>query len=203
MKYIFLLLTILLISCFQQKNSDHNQTDTLTFNSCKMYSEIQSDSLNKTSNSDSLNTKDTIEIITKLKSPFLEETIKLNDSISLLIYNGADITNLTPSLAICSFNGENLKLIVKNEILNKQIINTSKGPSRTLFIPGSVEKDGYVINHDDLSFEEIKFSEYDGSDYLEKIETSIFPVALLTIYTDSLVSNYQKTTETNPDNLPW
>ena len=66
-----------------------------------------------------------------------------------------------------------------------------------------MEKDGYVINHDDLSFEEIKFSEYDGSDYLEKIETSIFPVALLTIYTDSLVSNYQKTTETNPDNLPW
>lgn len=77
-----------------------------------------------------------------------------------------------------------------------------KGPNRTIFLSGS-NGISYVINHNDLTAVKLDLQEYNGEDYLEKIEAVVFPVSLLTIYTDSLIENYRITTDNKSENLPW
>jgi len=143
-----------------------------------------------------------IEKIAKIKHPFLESAHSVNDSTVLLFYFGTDPSNSRQSIAICSYDGENIKYIVKSEVLNHSIIHTLKGPNRSIFLSGSAGTN-YIINHDDLSAVKLEYQEYNGEDYLEKIAAGIFPVSLLTIYTDSLIENYRITTDNNPENLPW
>lgn len=125
-------------------------------------------------------------------------TETINDSIKLIILVEED-SSRDRLLSFWSVSPNDTNFLFQKTIHDYKIVTTQKSPKRTILLGGIKE---VIINHSDLSIHELNFKDYSGEKYLEKIEAEIWPVAKLTIYTDSLLENFRISNNTGPNDFP-